>query len=328
MLRHFKRHLGTLLEGEGLTKKVYFLNEKGEKVSPWHSLELFSDHKFVLQGGIEISRNNIAKYEVNLEEPSNPIMQDKKLNKETGKNELRYYAQFPLFNYGFLPQTWENSEEHDVRTQLKGDGDPLDIVELGTHPIATGTQLKVKVLGAMCLVDQGEADWKVLCVDTRDPSAKHLNNPSDLEKAFPGKLDSIMLWFEEIKTYDGKPRNKFLGGVEGPELALEITNEAHKEWNRLKKGEFKSKGYWLSYLESPTRKFSILPDFPWMISSIKFFMMSQAAMKVGFFLCFLPCFLVLGLDLADLVTAGSCGSSGWILASFLNFKSKFILGKT
>jgi len=27
---------------------------------------------------------------------------------------LRYYAQFPLFNYGFIPQTWEQNLTKDA----------------------------------------------------------------------------------------------------------------------------------------------------------------------------------------------------------------------
>jgi hypothetical protein len=33
-------------------------------------------------------------------------MQDTKKNVFSKELELRYYAQFPLFNYGFIPQTW------------------------------------------------------------------------------------------------------------------------------------------------------------------------------------------------------------------------------
>lgn len=43
-------------------------------------------------------------------EAFHPILQDTRKNKvDKTKTELRYYAQFPLFNYGFFPQTWENS---------------------------------------------------------------------------------------------------------------------------------------------------------------------------------------------------------------------------
>ena len=36
-------------------------------------------------------------------------MQDTKKNVFTKELELRHYAQFPLFNYGFIPRTWEQT---------------------------------------------------------------------------------------------------------------------------------------------------------------------------------------------------------------------------
>ncbi len=40
---------------------------------------------------------------------NHPFMQDTKKNVFTKQEELRYYAQFPLFNYGFIPRTWEQT---------------------------------------------------------------------------------------------------------------------------------------------------------------------------------------------------------------------------
>jgi inorganic pyrophosphatase len=35
--------------------------------------------------------------------------------------------------------------------------------------------VKVKVLGAFALVDEGELDWKVIAIDVNDPKAASLN---------------------------------------------------------------------------------------------------------------------------------------------------------
>lgn len=55
----------------------------------------------------------------------NPIFSDTNINKETGKKQLRKYGMAPVFNYGFIPQTWE-----DNRTK-NGDGDPIDLIDVG-----------------------------------------------------------------------------------------------------------------------------------------------------------------------------------------------------
>lgn len=232
-----------LTTGQGFTKRVFLLDKAGNKLSPWHDLPLSAG--LIVPGFIEISRHQIAKYEISLKEPFNPIKQDTRKNKRTGAEELRYYGQFPLFNYGCIPRTWENSLENDPKYPYKGDGDPIDIVEIGESPLATGSVADVKVIGAMCLVDSGEADWKIICVNTQDTHAEKLNTPEDVDKLYPGKLAAIRTWFEVIKTFDGKPRNRFEGGNEGPSEALAIIAHCHKQYQRLLTGEVKGLGYWL-----------------------------------------------------------------------------------
>ena len=33
----------------------------------------------------------------------------------------------------------------------------------------------MKVLGTVALIDEGETDWKILCIDVNDPLAKEMN---------------------------------------------------------------------------------------------------------------------------------------------------------
>jgi inorganic pyrophosphatase len=58
---------------------------------------------------IEIPKEKNAKFQVYKLEKNHPFMQDTKKNLFTGKQELRHYSQFPLFNYGFISQTWEQN---------------------------------------------------------------------------------------------------------------------------------------------------------------------------------------------------------------------------
>lgn len=76
------------------------------------------------------NRFRLEKYELSKTIKGNPIVQDTRKNRFNGIVELRNYAKFPYFNYGFVPQTWESSlytEEGFI-----GDDDPLDIVEMGS----------------------------------------------------------------------------------------------------------------------------------------------------------------------------------------------------
>lgn len=156
--------------GSDLSKRIYFEDDSGKPISPWHDIP-FRPSKFspLNTAVIEISRHNITKYEMCLEEELNPIKPDSRKNKITGKDEVRFYGRFPLFNYGFIPQTWESSHEGDSKyNKYHGDGDPIDIVEIGSLPISTGTVIDIKIVGAMCLIDEGEADWKILCMNASD----------------------------------------------------------------------------------------------------------------------------------------------------------------
>lgn len=82
---------------------------------------------------VEIPALTSAKLEVNKEVKGNPIMQD--TNKDGSPRYFSYGA--PFFNYGLLPQTWEDNE-HSNDDGYYGDNDPLDVVEVGEGPLPIG----------------------------------------------------------------------------------------------------------------------------------------------------------------------------------------------
>lgn len=133
-------------------------------------------------------------------EPSNPIVQDVK------GGRLREYPLQLSVTYGALPQTYEHPdpEASDAFTGLAGDGDPIDAVDIsssarvrrapprgnsgsggadatggdegeegargwGLPQPRTGDVYPVRVIGAVAMVDGGEADWKVVTVRGDDP---------------------------------------------------------------------------------------------------------------------------------------------------------------
>ena len=69
--------------------------------------------------------SSTEKMEIATKEQYNPIKQDVK------KGVLRH-IKFPNrnWNYGALTQTYEDPKAKDPRTQLLGDADPLDVVDL------------------------------------------------------------------------------------------------------------------------------------------------------------------------------------------------------
>ena len=124
----------------------------------------------------------------------------------------------------------------DKFCDLLGDGDPLDIIDISERVIGIGECVPSRVLGILCLVDQGEADWKVLTIAANDPNAKNLRNPDDVEKLWPGKIAALREWFETYKIPEGKARNEFLGDVEGPDKAMQVIHYMRQNWKDLLSG--------------------------------------------------------------------------------------------
>lgn len=51
---------------------------------------------------------------------------------------------------------------------------------LKTIQIATRGEVKqVKILGTVAMIDEGETDWKLFCIDVNDPLAKDMNGKDE-----------------------------------------------------------------------------------------------------------------------------------------------------
>ncbi|CAF1654732.1 unnamed protein product, partial [Didymodactylos carnosus] len=146
-----------------------------------------------------------------------------------------------LWNYGALPQTWEDPNHVDSDTQTTGDNDPLDVCEIGTKLHSTGSIIPVKIVGVLGLIDEGETDWKLIGIDINDKLAPKINDIQDVEQHLPGLLEATHNWFKYYKVPTGKPPNKFaLYEQYGDRrYALKVIEETRKYWLKLANGETK-----------------------------------------------------------------------------------------
>jgi len=183
---------------------------------------------------VEVPRWTNAKMEIDTKSKMNPIKQDVK------KGKLRFVHNcFPhhgyIWNYGALPQTWEDPNHTDENTNCKGDNDPIDACEIGFKVHAQGAVIQVKILGVMALIDEGETDWKVICIDVNDPLASEMNDIDDVEKHMPGFLAATHEWFRIYKIPSGKPENQFAfcGEAKNKEFANTVIEQTHKQWQNL-----------------------------------------------------------------------------------------------
>lgn len=206
--------------------RLEFQNDDGKTISPWHDIPLSSkDGTYNMV--VEIPKNTKAKMEVATKEENNPIAQDIK------KGVLRDYHGPIFWNYGCLPQTWEDPNAEHPELKVFGDDDPIDVVEIGGSALDMGSVKEVKALGVLAMIDDGELDWKVVAVATDDPLAKEYNDIDDVPDAVK---DGIREWFRWYKTPDDKPLNgfgfdeKYLDAAETKKV-IEETNDA---WKKLK----------------------------------------------------------------------------------------------
>lgn len=97
----------------------------------------------------------------------------------------------------------------------------------------------MKVLGILCMIDEGETDWKVIAIDAEDRWAPYLNDIDDVEKEMPGMLDAIREWYRTYKIPDGKPPNTFALGEQFMDkaYAVKIIEETHHAWELLITGQ-------------------------------------------------------------------------------------------
>ncbi|CAA2965169.1 soluble inorganic pyrophosphatase 6, chloroplastic [Olea europaea var. sylvestris] len=216
---------------ETLDYRVFFVDSSGKKVSPWHDIPLHLGDD-VFNFVVEIPKESSAKMEVATDEQFTPIKQD------TKKGKLRYYPYNINWNYGLLPQTWEDPSFANSEVEgAFGDNDPVDVVEIGERQAKIGEVLKVKPVAALAMIDEGELDWKIVAISLDDPRASLVSDIDDVEKHFPGTLTAIRDWFRDYKIPDGKPANKFgLGNkAANKDYALKVITETNESWAKLVK---------------------------------------------------------------------------------------------
>lgn len=129
---------------------------------------------------IEIPKNSHNKYEL-----------DEKLG--VIKLDRVFYSPFyyPL-DYGFIPQT--RSE----------DGDHLDALVIGSDPVPTGVLVEARPIGVLYMVDSGEPDAKILCVQAKNPRFDTIKDLADIEAWQPHLLKELVHFYEHYKDLQGK----------------------------------------------------------------------------------------------------------------------------
>ena len=136
-------------------------------------------------------------------------------NKDWGVLELDRVLYGPLFypvNYCDVPNTWNT-----------GDDDPLDAVLFSTFPIVPGVVATGRVIGILEMIDNGEVDHKIICVNDKDPRYSSIESVEDLREY---ELKDLKSFFELYKIPQTGRDTVKVGKVLGKEEAYQFINES------------------------------------------------------------------------------------------------------
>ena len=148
-----------------------------QKFNAWHDVSRGEKLPNEVNGIIEIPKGTRAKYE--LDKDSGLLKLDRVL----------YSSVYYPANYGFIPKSYCD------------DKDPLDILILSQIDVVPMCIVPAKVIGVMRMLDNGEADDKIIAVAAGDPSVNHINDISELPAHF---ISEMRNFFEDYKKLENK----------------------------------------------------------------------------------------------------------------------------
>ena len=184
---------------------------------PWHGLEVGPDAPEVVHAYIEITPFDRVKYEI---------------DKETGYLRVdrphRASSQPPNL-YGFIPKTYCGKRVAALSDNTdKADGDPLDICVISERPIGQPEViLNAKVVGGLQMIDNGEADDKIIAVLANDNLYAHIEDISELPDIY---VERLRHYFSTYKLVPGESAQVDVSEAYGKKHAIEVIEAAMADY--------------------------------------------------------------------------------------------------
>ncbi|MEZ5305833.1 MAG: inorganic pyrophosphatase [Pyrinomonadaceae bacterium] len=189
---------------------------------PWHGISPGQRAPREVVAFIEIVPSDTVKYE---------------LDKESGIITIDRPQQFSNVvpaNYGFIPKTFcgdsiaELARGQGASGILVGDADPLDILVLSEHHIPRGSILvNARPIGGFCLVDNGEADDKIVAVLKGD---KIYEQYEEFDELPDGVKDRMAHYFLTYKNLPGEPQKCEIANTYGKLDAHKVIETAFADY--------------------------------------------------------------------------------------------------
>lgn len=163
------------------------------KPHPWHGIPIGKKAPEIVTVFIEIVPTDNIKYEI---------------DKHTGYLKVdrpqRFSNIIPSM-YGLIPQTFcgekiaEYTMQQSGKTNIEGDGDPLDICVLSEKTIQHGDIILEAIpIGGFRMLDGNEADDKIIAVLKDDAIYSSLQDIQDVPHQIVERLQHYFLTYKEI----------------------------------------------------------------------------------------------------------------------------------
>jgi inorganic pyrophosphatase len=182
---------------------------------PWHGLTPGKDAPEMVNAYIEIVPTDVVKYEL-----------DKRSGHLHVDRPQRFSSMCPSL-YGFIPQTFCGDEvaklcaERTGISDIKGDGDPMDICVLTEKTFAQGNFfLNAKPIGGLRMIDGEQADDKIISILESDLAYGHIRDIGETPKALVDRLKHYFLSYKQLPG--DAPRRVEIVDVYDAEEALDV----------------------------------------------------------------------------------------------------------
>jgi inorganic pyrophosphatase len=187
---------------------------------PWHGLQPRTEGaaEDIIQTYIEMTADDVVKYE--LDKESGFLMVDRPQRTTSTPPAL----------YGFIPRTYCAEEVAKMCPDVDvADGDPLDICVFSERHInRADIILNARVVGGIQMIDDGEADDKIIAVLEGDNIWGNVHDIADLPSI---KVERLQHYFSTYKLIPGKEIDIKVDHVYGRDEALRVIAAAEKDYD-------------------------------------------------------------------------------------------------
>lgn len=199
--------------------------KKKYQAHPWHGIQIGANAPIEVMSFIEMTPSDSVKYEV--DKASGFLKVDRP----------QKFSNIVPALYGFIPQTYCAEEvgkfcmEKTGKTNIMGDGDPLDICVLTERNIVHGNIIVPAIpIGGFRMIDNNEADDKIIAILKGD---EVYGQWKDILECPVSLINRLKHYFLTYKAIPGENTQRVeITHIYGKEEAMEIIKSSQVDYQK------------------------------------------------------------------------------------------------